>query len=172
MREKLYSDTTVPRAPGITPACAGKTLQAAYSDRTSRDHPRVCGKNSYATYGVNLQRGSPPRVREKRKLVQFLQAFVGITPACAGKTSVSSKLNKLLQDHPRVCGKNVKKLPYVVLKKGSPPRVREKQQKDPVQRPVLLQKMDKFIHFCCKQCCQPCILKRPMWQFFNDTILS
>ena len=31
----------------ITPACAGKTYTLARSSHTSRDHPRVCGKDQW-----------------------------------------------------------------------------------------------------------------------------
>ena len=51
---------------------------------------------------------------------------VGITPACAGKTAPLESTCLLVQDHPRVCGKNLKKSRENCLTLGSPPRVREK----------------------------------------------
>ena len=70
--------------------------------------------------------GSPPRVREKRQVTLLKAHQNRITPACAGKT-----LRRLLtlghvQDHPRVCGKNLQKSLSVDIRLGSPPRVREK----------------------------------------------
>ena len=48
----------------------------------------------------------------------------GITPACAGNTGGDSKVMKIAEDHPRVCGeyKAVPRLDRGV--EGSPPRVR------------------------------------------------
>ena len=70
--------------------------------------------------------GSPPRVRGK--LVDLYNEYYGnrITPACAGKTVPFVKQRKCKEDHPRVCGENVKW--YFVTHKtiGSPPRVRGK----------------------------------------------
>ena len=57
---------------------------------------------------------------------------MGITPACAGKTSFDFFSFLRFRDHPRVCGKNevrAVKFSYVV---GSPPRVREKLQMEGV----------------------------------------
>ena len=49
-----------------------------------------------------------------------------IIHACAGKTMKLLSAARNLQDHPRVCGKNLKGLPPEEIKEGSPPRVREK----------------------------------------------
>ena len=90
----------------ITPACAGKTNQRTERRLEKRDHPRVCGKNpNNESDNVTLW-GSPPRVREKHKLAVHDEAHLGITPACAGKTTFSVVLVCLTRDHPRVCGKN------------------------------------------------------------------
>ena len=88
MREKLnltYEDGTEGR---ITPACAGKTTILSQTSARSRDHPRVCGKNvpvPLAEFGMS---GSPPRVREKHADFALVLDVRGITPACAGKTSL------------------------------------------------------------------------------------
>ena len=50
---------------GITPACAGKTLERAMSYDGARDHPRVCGENRFAYAARPSVAGSPPRVRGK-----------------------------------------------------------------------------------------------------------
>ena len=106
VREKLsvhWFDTFEIR---ITPACAGKTNQRTERRLEKRDHPRVCGKNpNNESDNVTLW-GSPPRVREKHKLAVHDEAHLGITPACAGKTTFSVVLVCLTRDHPRVCGKN------------------------------------------------------------------
>ena len=71
--------------------------------------------------------GSPPRVRGK--LAQFCTPLAPsrITPACAGKTSFIMHRRRRYQDHPRVCGENLKILVFRVAALGSPPRVRGKQ---------------------------------------------
>ena len=53
-------------APGLIPACAGKTEVDPVTSTPPRAHPRVCGENSASTSGRNLPLGSSPRVRGKR----------------------------------------------------------------------------------------------------------
>ena len=70
--------------------------------------------------------GSPPRMREKRPLMALGRELNRITPAYAGKTK-SSLLNLVVvQDHPRVCGKNGFSTMGMMATMGSPPRMREK----------------------------------------------
>ena len=65
VREKLRHVVESVRKCGITPACAGKTVNNHYLTLFFWDHPRVCGKNfSVSTFSRALS-GSPPRVREK-----------------------------------------------------------------------------------------------------------
>ena len=52
--------------------------------------------------------------------------LVGITPACAGKTTGAATLGELLRDHPRVCGENGTQSSIFRPVVGSPPRVRGK----------------------------------------------
>ena len=76
--------------------------------------------------------GSPPRMREKRPLMALGRELNRITPAYAGKTK-SSLLNLVVvQDHPRVCGKNHFKSLISNLVAGSPPRMREKHFRSPI----------------------------------------
>ena len=54
---------------GITPACAGTTCSGACVFGDFKDHPRLCG-NDFMKIGQQLDEGgSPPLVRERRKLV-------------------------------------------------------------------------------------------------------
>ena len=48
--------------------------------------------------------GSPPRVRGKATELTAGIIHVGITPACAGKSSSAGKRRTDDWDHPRVCG--------------------------------------------------------------------
>ena len=87
----------------------------------------MCGKNTVKIIVWQGQVGSPPRVREKPLLLEDNNPFIGITPACAGKTTIISLRVGIIRDHPRVCGKNLSSNFTDTEGLGSPPRVREKQ---------------------------------------------
>ena len=105
VREELFCIFLRKNSGRITPACAGRTLSSCRARGSSKDHPRVCGKNGYT---------GTARRSERR-----------ITPACAGRTSITDTTYLFAEDHPRVCGKN--QVLWILLKEimGSPPRVRE-----------------------------------------------
>ena len=86
----------------------------------------MCGKNGYRQLTVKGRSGSPPRVREKPQDIRTAINTLGITPACAGKTPLIKVLRTKSWDHPRVCGKNLKRSGMRKFQTGSPPRVREK----------------------------------------------
>ena len=113
----------------ITPARAGKTDRPAGRIPLSRDHPRACGENGTIQIENDAITGSPPRVRgklhERRQIAQRRR----ITPARAGKTPRWKSQGFLSWDHPRACGENMQKNPYMIRYKGSPPRVRGKLSK-------------------------------------------
>ena len=48
--------------------------------------------------------GSPPLARGKEGIRRKLQAFSGITPACAGKRGVNDLIAQIVEDHPRLRG--------------------------------------------------------------------
>ena len=126
VREKLHFSTHIIITVRITPACAGKTSICKGLPTQKQDHPRVCGKNrNLLVLGLAIM-GSPPRVREKQVNVKALLVGIGITPACAGKTSSSKMTCGASWDHPRVCGKNATRRKRHQSISGSPPRVREK----------------------------------------------
>ena len=112
---------------GITPAGAGKT-EVVIADCTSRkDHPRRCGENDTEQNISEMNEGSPPQVRGKRKRNTSMRLRKRITPAGAGKTAYVNRGWAGAEDHPRRCGENK----YIILKSsfvvGSPPQVRGKQ---------------------------------------------
>ena len=72
--------------PGITPACAGKTIAIFGLELSPEDHPRVCGENPVGCIYQPGQGGSPPRVRGKPSVNRANYLAPRITPACAGKT--------------------------------------------------------------------------------------
>ena len=111
---------------GITPARAGKSCGVVAPPRTPRDHPRVCGeKLRQFSYALD-DSGSPPRVRGKAAGSSRRRGRPGITPACAGKSCVSSAMRWMIRDHPRVCGEKSAMLSCRFAPQGSPPRVRGK----------------------------------------------
>ena len=71
---------------GITPACAGKSPECAIRDEKDRDHPRMCGEKPVVTIELPPLPGSPPHVRGKESTGDFKDIWLGITPACAGKS--------------------------------------------------------------------------------------
>ena len=75
----------------ITPAGAGKTLGFAPLAGGIPDHPRRCGENPLTKPLTFLSRGSPPQVRGKPSRYFMLFAFLGITPAGAGKTLLTDR---------------------------------------------------------------------------------
>ena len=92
---------------GITPACAGKSSALCVCQDRVEDHPRVCGEKQIPKTYISRSRGSPPRVRGKASPYVAIWFSSGITPACAGKSSLPIQRWGHSQDHPRVCGEKV-----------------------------------------------------------------
>ena len=72
----------------ITPACAGKRVLHVLLRLFRGDHPRMCGEKVLLWAGLARSMGSPPHVRGKACLLCFLPIRTGITPACAGKSTI------------------------------------------------------------------------------------
>ena len=126
MRGKGLSRAPLPRRVGITPACAGKSTCALVDGGRAQDHPRVCGEKGAQIEPVDVITGSPPRVRGKVLCICKNSKINRITPACAGKSVASGKIQVDFEDHPRVCGEKMWGLQKMYWTKGSPPRVRGK----------------------------------------------
>ena len=79
--------------------------------------------------GLRLEKesGSPPLVRERHPAQPVERQREGITPARAGKTTVSDVCSVFSWDHPRSCGKDKTGDKFQALAGGSPPLVRERQ---------------------------------------------
>ena len=73
------------RAPRITPACAGRSMNSGSKTGTGSDHPRVCGEKFHSASLIADFWGSPPRVRGEAENTVFEEPEAGITPACAGR---------------------------------------------------------------------------------------
>ena len=65
MRGKVCSAVDDECQPGITPACAGKSLTGLGIIDDVGDHPRVCGEKRPASARTPAVSGSPPRMRGK-----------------------------------------------------------------------------------------------------------
>ena len=79
-----------PEQARITPACAGKTHSRPRPSQRRPDHPRMRGEDFRLPSGADTWRGSPPHARGRRPSRECRGPRTGITPACAGKTSLSS----------------------------------------------------------------------------------
>ena len=111
---------------GITPACAGKSIQKPLSITDGGDHPRVRGEKRTCSIWLRTTTGSPPRARGKDSHPQYAQCPRGITPACAGKRLPRRGERPRLGDHPRVRGEKATTRMVLVVLRGSPPRARGK----------------------------------------------
>ena len=94
--------------------------------RGERDHPRACGENQPTMRISDVSPGSPPRMRGKPLLADFLTDLFGITPAHAGKTKQVDRFAHCFRDHPRACGENDDPASRRTVEAGSPPRMRGK----------------------------------------------
>ena len=91
-------------AVGIIPACAGNSSLSRSRLASSRDHPRVCGEQTFLIDFLRYITGSSPRVRGTDTRCASYYNALGIIPACAGNRTVTLVKKFLFWDHPRVCG--------------------------------------------------------------------
>ena len=115
-----------PPAPGITPACAGKSEPSCPRKRRAEDHPRVRGEKLHRLVDAQRKQGSPPRAPGKAQVRLYGLHAVRITPACAGKRRRRVRLGRIHRDHPRVRGEKFVVCFVQPLQLGSPPRARGK----------------------------------------------
>ena len=112
----------------ITPAYAGKRVLPVRNSWMQQDHPRVCGEKTREVGKAGSLEGSPPRMRGKAVSSGDKPSANRITPAHAGKSGVQRRQAFRQQDHPRACGEKLSKPCTPVPVKGSPPRVRGKEE--------------------------------------------
>ena len=124
--EKKPAPSGLDSQQGSPPACAGKSASHGFFVLLRWDHPRVCGEKQGNAAAISVTPGSPPRVRGKVVLVDFGPEFLGITPACAGKSRFPSSTAPYRRDHPRVCGEKLSTTSTDIHPAGSPPRMRGK----------------------------------------------
>ena len=71
---------------GITPACAGNTINFTHVALHSKDHPRLRGEYAPTDFLKVEYLGSPPLARGIQNFELNPERKLGITPACAGNT--------------------------------------------------------------------------------------
>ena len=86
VRGKLTDTSISLDASRLIPACAGKTALLPSWGTDRRAHPRVCGGNGRNNRIIVRDLGSSPRVRGKLLNDSNIPTWVGLIPACAGKT--------------------------------------------------------------------------------------
>ena len=126
VRGKGHNCPTCGRSAGITPACAGKRKRIGNNQTKPQDHPRMCGEKFCPGVATNSIKGSPPHVRGKANPGGSFIAGVGITPACAGKSSRPTAFCVRCRDHPRMCGEKSIVCPRSDPGTGSPRMCGEK----------------------------------------------
>ena len=90
----------------ITPACAGKTTLSRQRIYAWTDHPRMRGEDVHGGQSRRRSVGSPPHARGRLACDLLTEPAARITPACAGKTRLSSFLVEVKRDHPRMRGED------------------------------------------------------------------
>ena len=96
---------------GSPPRMRGKAGVRTKLLKYLKDHPRVCGEKEEPCDGFCSYKGSPPRMRGKGSSERADSLSKRITPAYAGKSGMSTLMDRKIKDHPRVCGEKTKKIP-------------------------------------------------------------
>ena len=126
MRGKLEVKEFKSTATRIIPAHAGQTSTLGMTVVRPSDHPRACGANFATLVGSQLQNGSSPRMRGKRRFSRSTRRDGRIIPAHAGQTVCGACSTSVATDHPRACGANGKISSKTMVRTGSSPRMRGK----------------------------------------------
>ena len=109
---------------GIIPAHAGNTKMPRHRKPACRDHPRACGEHSIIFFLRLSVKGSSPRMRGTRVLIQRLIGLYRIIPAHAGNTISVPASSLTGGDHPRACGEHGVHMTPLMSLRGSSPRMR------------------------------------------------
>ena len=108
----------------ITPAWAGKSLFSSFSRLRFEDYPRVGGEEYIMGMKAELETGLPPRGRGRGNVCTEGGAFIGITPAWAGKSYAFQWPRHSDADYPRVGGEEAFQEEHFQWIQGLPPRGR------------------------------------------------
>ena len=123
----------MPVSSGITPACAGNSWRSGFQPVSAWDHPRLRGEQYDARWDRYSKWGSPPLARGTASRPPPYRLPQGITPACAGNSSMPSISGAIMWDHPRLRGEQDRHNCSAYFAMGSPPLARGTVG---VQRPV------------------------------------
>ena len=110
----------------ITPAHAGKSQMCCCPCDSYGDHPRTRGEKHRKMCQSLMTRGSPPHTRGKVEVLPKTDSAYRITPAHAGKSSVSWLGKPEPEDHPRTRGEKSGFPSHDTESTGSPPHTRGK----------------------------------------------
>ena len=89
MRGKGNEIVTYIVANRITPAYAGKRTSKINKQLPTQDHPRLCGEKLLILQQAVVLQGSPPPMRGKARDYMTIYTVIRITPAYAGKSTVT-----------------------------------------------------------------------------------
>ena len=109
---------------GITPACAGSSMEEADERRFAEDHPRMRGEQSITERTKTLTKGSPPHARGAVMYLLTASGLRRITPACAGSRETENREKNARRDHPRMRGEQLSTVRHPRPERGSPPHAR------------------------------------------------
>ena len=109
---------------GIIPAHAGNTPCPRARSPQTRDHPRACGEHPWLYKASPSGPGSSPRMRGTRGCIQIASRRLGIIPAHAGNTTMTTTQAAQHEDHPRACGEHGGVCCMCNVRTGSSPRMR------------------------------------------------
>ena len=129
MRGKASPFRQFPHLSRITPAYAGKSHRHDVYIMLQQDHPRLCGEKRLISISSSSSTGSPPPMRGKGFAPLRFSAESRITPAYAGKSWIPITQFFNIQDHPRLCGEKSTPACGSMLRTGSPPPMRGKDEK-------------------------------------------
>ena len=107
-RGKVARPHHEPKVVGITPAHAGKSSCSPPPAAVPSNHPRTRGEKLFFFEKAISLRGSPPHTRGKVLLLPVWLLLRGITPAHAGKRSMTSDASRWNRDHPRTRGEKAR----------------------------------------------------------------
>ena len=94
--------------------------------RTVTAHPRSRGENVMCFFAPSAVQGSSPLTRGKLSLLGVVLRSVGLIPAHAGKTLITSAANSTVRAHPRSRGENTRYWCVTSRRGGSSPLTRGK----------------------------------------------
>lgn len=125
-RGKGANTSTTTDAPGINPACAGKSRTLAASGRARSEQPRMRGEKGRERSPPPYLDGTTPRARGKEFLPVRRPRGGGNNPAYAGKSGPVTPALHRARNQPRIRGEKRGLAQHVHGLQGSTPHARGK----------------------------------------------